>query len=53
MADQDDTIQLVTFQLGRETYGIDIMGVKATMTRTMMTVIAAKASHDSCVPLAP
>ena len=28
MADEDGTIQLVTFQLGRETYGIDIMGVK-------------------------
>ena len=28
MADQSGTVQLVTFQLGRETYGIDIMGVK-------------------------
>ena len=28
MADQSGTAQLVTFQLGRETYGIDIMGVK-------------------------
>ena len=28
MADNDTQIQLVTFQLGEEVYGVDIMGVK-------------------------